>query len=134
MPSHPNVGFTRRHRGWLIPVAIVLGVVVLAAFMSRRSGGVLVRTATVLRGNIRAVISTNGKIEPQQNFEAHAPANAIVKRVLVHEGDHVKAGQLLVQLDDAQARAMAARALAQLRGAEAGTVALKTGGTHEEVL
>ena len=86
------------------------------------------------RGNIRAVISTNGKIEPQQNFEAHAPANVVIKRVLVHEGDHVKAGQLLLQLDDAQARAMAARALAQLRGAEAGTEALKTGGTREEVL
>jgi HlyD family secretion protein len=133
MASQPNGGFTRRHRGWLILLAILVGVVLLAA-MSRRNSGVLVRSATVARGNIRAVISTNGKIEPQQNFEAHAPANVVIKRVLVHEGDHVKAGQLLLQLDDAQARAMAARALAQLRGAEAGTEALKTGGTREEVL
>ena len=108
MASQPNGGFTRRHRGWLILLAILVGVVLLAA-MSRRNSGVLVRSATVARGNIRAVISTNGKIEPQQNFEAHAPANVVIKRVLVHEGDHVKTGQLLLQLDDAQARAMAAR-------------------------
>jgi HlyD family secretion protein len=52
----------------------------------------------------------------------------------VTEGDHVKAGQLLVQLDDADARAQAARALAQLRSAEAALQAVKTGGTQEEVL
>ena len=67
MASQPNGGFTRRHRGWLILLAILVGVVLLAA-MSRRNSGVLVRSATVARGNIRAVISTNGKIEPQQNF------------------------------------------------------------------
>jgi HlyD family secretion protein len=54
--------------------------------------------------------------------------------VRVAEGDRVKAGQLLVQLDDADARAQAARALAQLRTAEAALQAVKTGGTQEEVL
>jgi HlyD family secretion protein len=57
-----------------------------------------------------------------------------VKNVLVAEGDHVKAGQLLVQLDDADGRAQAARALAQLRSAEASLHAIKAGGTQEEVL
>ncbi len=53
---------------------------------------------------------------------------------MVTEGDHVKAGQPLLQLDDADARAQAARALSQLRSAEASLQAIKSGGTQEEVL
>src|SRR5260370_35666219 len=91
------------------------------------SGGVAVRAESVVRQDIASVISTNGKIEPVHNFEAHAPAPATVKRVLVNEGDQVKAGQLLVELDDADARAQAARALALLRAADADRQAVQSG-------
>jgi HlyD family secretion protein len=57
-----------------------------------------------------------------------------VNKVLVAEGDRVKVGQLLVKLDDAEARSQAARALAQLRSAEAALSGIKAGGTQEEVL
>jgi len=95
-----------------------------------------VRTATVQRGPIRSLVSTNGKIEPiqNQNFEAHAPIATTVKRLLVKEGDHVRKGQLLLQLDDADIRTQAARAQAQVKAAQADQSALKTGGTQEEVL
>ncbi len=93
-----------------------------------------VRATTVERGAIRSIISTNGKIEPLQNFEAHAPIATTVKRLLVREGDHVRKGQLLFQLDDSDVRSQAARALAQLKSAQADQTALQTGGTHEEVL
>jgi HlyD family secretion protein len=93
-----------------------------------------VRTAKVQRTTIRSVISTNGKVEPIQNFEAHAPIGASVKRVLVKEGDHVQKGQLLVQLNDSEARDQAAKAQSQMKGSEADVAAIQTGGTHEEVL
>lgn len=93
-----------------------------------------VRTTAVERGPIRSLVSTNGKIEPVQNFEAHAPIATTVKRLLVKEGDHVRKGQLLLQLDDADIRTQAARALAQVKTAEADQSALTTGGTQEEVI
>ena len=95
-----------------------------------------VRATTVERGPIRSLVSTNGKIEPlqNQNFEAHAPISTTIKRLLVKEGDHVRKGQLLVQLDDADIRTQAARAQAQVKTAQADQIALKTGGTQEEVL
>jgi HlyD family secretion protein len=93
-----------------------------------------VRTTVVQRGPIRSLVSTNGKIEPIQNFEAHAPISTTVKRLLVKEGDHVHRGQLLLQLDDADIRTQAARAQAQVKSAQADQSALKTGGTQEEVL
>ena len=92
------------------------------------------RATTVERGPIRSLVSTNGKIEPIQNFEAHAPIATTVKHLLVKEGDHVHKGQLLLQLDDGDIRSQAARAQAQVKAAQAEQAALKDSGTHEEVI
>jgi HlyD family secretion protein len=93
-----------------------------------------VRTTTVERGPIRSLISTNGKAEPIQNFEAHAPVATTVKHLLVKEGDHVRKGQLLLQLDEADLRSQAARAQAQIKAAQANQSDLTSGGTREEML
>jgi len=114
-------------------VAGLIAAVVLIPVFSRRTS-LPIRTTTIERGPIRSLISTNGKIEPIQNFEAHAPIATSVKHLLVKEGDHVRKGQLLLQLDDADIRSQAARAQAQVKAAEADQSALTTGGTHEEVL
>src|SRR5512135_641045 len=109
-----------KNRRLLVVLAgIAAAIVVLGAFVSLRRGEIQIRAERAVRGNIASTITTNGKIEPIDNFEAHAPAPATVKRVLVREGDRVRAGQLLVQLDDAEARAQAAKALAQLKAAQA---------------
>ena len=46
----------------------------------------------------------------------------------------MKPGQLLLRLEDADARLQAARAEAQLKGAEADISAVQSGGTQEELL
>src|SRR5947209_7133793 len=129
-----GAGFFARNRWWIIAIAIAVAVVLFAAFNSMNGGVIPVRAARVTRSTIRSLISTNGKIEPINNFEAHAPVATTVTRVLVKEGDHVKRGQLLLQLDDADARTNAAKAMAQLKGAQADIHAVQTGGTREEVL
>lgn len=121
----------RRWILWLIGAAV--GVIILASFMSR-DDSVPIMVARASRSTIRSVISTNGKVEPVQNFEAHAPVGTRVRRVLVKEGDHVRKGQLLVELDAASARSQAAQALTQVRNSEADINALERGGTQEEVL
>jgi HlyD family secretion protein len=128
-----NASFYSRHRLLVWVGGTILGVVLLASFMSR-DDVVPVRAAKVERGMLRSVVSTNGKVEPIHDFEAHAPVGTTVVKTLVKEGDHVKKGQLLVQLDDSQARSDAARALAQVRAADASLHAVESGGTREEVL
>lgn len=123
-----------RGRRVAIVLVLVVAAVLLFTGINWRHTGTPVRAEKVVRQEIASVISTNGKIEPVNSFEAHAPAPATVNKVLVAEGDHVKAGQLLVKLDDAEARAQAARALSQLRSAEAALSGIKAGGTQEEVL
>jgi HlyD family secretion protein len=130
----PLNGNSSGRRWWIPALAIIAAVIVLAAFVSRRDDGIRVRTAVVEQTAIRSVVSTNGKIEPVNNFEAHSPVSTSVQRVLVKEGDAVKSGQLLVLLDDTDARAQAARAQAQLTGAQADLNASEHGGNQEEVL
>jgi len=134
MPLNGNSSGRQPRRWWITALAILAAVIVLAAFVSRRDDGVTVRTAVVEQSTIRSLVSTNGKIEPVNNFEAHAPVSTTVRRIFVKEGDPVKKGKLLVVLDDADARAQAARAQTQLRAAQADLSAAERGGTQEEVL
>src|SRR6266436_4386182 len=122
MPLNGNSSTRQPRRWWVTGLAILL-----AAFVSRKDDSIPVRTAQVERGQIRSLISTNGKIEPVQNFEAHSPLTTTVQRVLVKEGDAVKKGQLLVTLDDADARTQAARALTQLKAALPAVNAMQRG-------
>ena len=110
----------------------LLGVALLYSWF--HTAPLRVYATAVERGPIRSIVSTNGKIEPIQNFEAHAPIATTVKRLLVKEGDHVRKGQLLLELDDADIRSQAAKAQAQIKAAQADQSEVKTGGTQEEVL
>jgi HlyD family secretion protein len=119
----------------LFPVAIILAIVaIIGAISAMRHGPMPITWTKVQRQALSSNISTNGKIEPVNGFEAHAPAPASVKKLFVKEGDTVKAGQLLLQLDDADARAQAARAQAQVKAAQSALAAIRNGGTHEEVI
>jgi HlyD family secretion protein len=128
-----NTSFFSRHR-WLVWSVGIVAVVVLLASFRTRDETIPVRAVTVTRSDIRSVVSTNGKAEPLHNFEAHTPIGTTIKKLLVTEGEHVKKGQLLVQLNDAEARSQAARALAQMRASDADISAIQSGGNREEVL
>jgi len=106
------------HRRW-IWLACVAVLLLLLVYSYIRPNPLRVHSITVQRGPIRSVVSTNGKVEPVHNFESHAPIATTVKRILVKEGDHVHKGQLLLQLDDDDIRSQAARALTQLKTAQA---------------
>src|SRR5580658_9060671 len=134
MPLNENSSGRRPRRRWLTVLAILAAGIGLAAFVSRRDDPIPVRTAVVEQGTVRSLVSTNGKIEPVNNFEAHAPVATSVQRVFVKEGDSVKKGQLLLILDDADARAQSARAQTLLKAAQADSSASERGGSQEEVL
>jgi HlyD family secretion protein len=128
-----NNSNTPSRRRWIWPAFVALAVLAML-YSYLHQAPLKVRVTAVERGPIRSLVSTNGKIEPLQNFEAHAPIATTVKRLLVKEGDHVRKGQLVLELDDADMRTQAARAQAQVKTAQADQAALKTGGTQEELL
>jgi len=83
MPLNGNNSVSQKRRWWGTGLSILGAVLIFAAFVTRRDDSIPVRIAHVQQGQIRSLISTNGKIEPVQNFEAHAPLTTTVKSVLV---------------------------------------------------
>lgn len=134
MASSQNKNGYPGGRRWLLwSVVLVIAIVLLASFMSRGDPVPVIAT-TVQRTTIRSMVTTNGRIEPIHTFEAHAPVGTTIKKLMVKEGDSVKQGELLVEMDDAEAREQAARALSQMRSSDAETSAIRSGGNQEEVL
>jgi HlyD family secretion protein len=128
-----NNSETPSPRRWIwIASGLVLFLLIVYSYLHQTP--VKVHAITVNRGSIRSLVSTNGKVEPVQNFEAHAPIATTVKRLLVKEGDHVRKGQLLLELDDSDIRSQAARAQAQIKAAQANLAATKNSGTQEELI
>jgi HlyD family secretion protein len=132
--SENGHGNANGKRTWLVIIGLIVAVVVLAAFLSFHRSPVAIRVGRAERETITASIATNGKIEALGNFQAYAPMPTTVKKIHVQQGTWVKPGEMLLQLDDADARLQAARAEAQLKGAEADLNAVQGGGTREEIL
>ncbi len=109
-------------RRWAVIAGLVFLIIVVAiVFQFVRPLRIRVTTTAPTRQDIISSISTNGKVEPVQNFDGLAPMPTSVRRVLVKEGDKVRKGQLLIELDDSDARKELTRTMAVLRQAEAGT-------------
>jgi HlyD family secretion protein len=119
-------------RLWLWIAAAVLLVVVFFVARGMTRDRMPVHVATAIRSELFSTVPTNGLVEPIKNYEFHSPLATSVREVYVQQGDHVKAGQLLMQMDDVAARARVATAESALRSAEATYEATKQGGTLEE--
>ncbi|HTW46874.1 MAG TPA: efflux RND transporter periplasmic adaptor subunit [Acidobacteriaceae bacterium] len=119
-------------RNWIIS-AVALIVIFYGVHMLTR-GKLPIRVAAATVGNLTKISATNGKVEPQFDFEKHAPYAGIISKLYVHEGQKVPAGMLLLAMDDTQAQSQAATALAALKGAQAAWQAAQHGGTAEERL
>ena len=79
-----------------------------------------------------STISTNGRVEPEVNYEIHSPIATTVKAVYVQPGDEVAAGKLLMVLDDVQARARLASAESGVKAAQAALEAATHNGSQQE--
>ena len=123
---------TNRLYVWLASALVVCAVFYIARRVTRTT--LEVRAYTVSRGSIKSTLSTNGKMQPSSNFEAHAPFAGLIKTLSVHEGDRVAKNKLLLTMDDADARARLQTALATLDGARASAGSVTQGGTQEELL
>jgi HlyD family secretion protein len=115
---------------WAILAAIVVLVFVVARSSTRDT--VEVRIAPVTRQNLISSVSTNGKVEPIDEFQAYAPAPGVIAKVYVQVLQKVKVGDPLLKMDDSDAVAKLAAANATLRTAEAILHDMEQGGSQEE--
>ena len=130
--AQETTGSSLKWLWWRLAV-LAVGLVIFAIYRANH-GLVAVRTAQVTRDNIVSDVSTNGKVAPVDDFQAHAPLAGIVEKLLVSLGQKVQTGQELVQMDDSDARRDLATAEANLATATAALNAMQHGGTQDERL
>lgn len=115
---------------WIIGLVIFVGLVYSIRAFTRET--VAVKVAPVTYQTLTSTVPTNGRVEPVDEYQAHAPAPGVVKEIYVNEGDKVKAGQLIVRMDDADIRARVATAQASLSQAELQLSDIEHGGSTQE--
>jgi len=113
---------------------IVLAVVALGVFGIRSFTRDLVevRVSPVTHQNLISTTPTNGRVEPIEFFQAHAPAPGVVKEIHVEVGQKVKKGDLLIKMDDSDAVARVAATESSLRTAESNLGDIEQGGSQDE--
>lgn len=115
---------------------IVLAVVALGFLAIRMFTRdiVEIRAAAATHQNLLSTVSTNGRVEPVEVFQAHAPGPGVIAKIYVEVGQKVKKGDLLIRMDDTEASSRLATARLALSNAEAAAHDMAQGGTQEERL
>ncbi len=119
-------------RRWLWLGALLLSIAVFFSVRSLTRDRLPVRVAAAVHESLVSTISTNGRVEPEVNYEVHSPIATTVKAVYVQPGDQVAVGQLLMVLDDTEARAREAAAESGVKAAQAAFDAAIHNGTQQE--
>src|ERR1700678_1473303 len=92
-----------------------------------------VRVVPVTYQTLSSTVSTNGTVEPVDEYQAHAPFPGAIKQIAVDVDQHVTKGQLLIRMDDADAQARLAAARAALESDLLVVRDLQNGGTGDQV-
>ena len=105
--------------GVVVMLAIIVGVTV------HQSGKnvVTVQTGKVQRQDLSSVVSGSGEIKPKTYVNIGANAYGKITHLYVKEGDHVKKGQLLAQLENVQSTADVSANQASVQAAETDAIA-----------
>jgi len=118
-------------------IALILGLVAITAigavglhYLLRDR--ITVRVAQAGYQDLLSTISTNGKVEPEQDYEAHSAPGGTVQKVLVTAGQKVHKGDLLVIMNADDAHSQIAKANEQVKAAQLGLQAVQSGGSQDE--
>lgn len=99
-------------------IALIVILIVVANIM-RKDKGVEVITEKVVYGVVQQKVTGSGQIKPAVQVKVSAQVAGKIIKIYVKEGDHVKKGQLLVELDPQKYQASVERAQSSLLAAKA---------------
>jgi HlyD family secretion protein len=123
----------RKLRNRILIFLVLAGIVAYALIrVSGRQPVAKISAVTPIRGNVISSISSNGKVEPISPFVVRAQLDTFVERVLVVEGQAVKKGQLLLELNVKEVAAQLAEAKSKLLRAEDDLRAARAGGRTDD--
>ena len=107
-----------RTKALLIGGGALFLAAIIAVNISKSSGSkIAVQAGEVRKGPIKATVRAPGRVQPETMVKISADVPGKVVRLAVKEGQRVKRGQFLLQLDDTQYRAEVAGTEAALQAA-----------------
>src|SRR6201993_4084348 len=106
-----------------VGIAVVLAMIVGFTVHQSSKNVTTVQTGKVQRQDLATVVSASGEIKPKNYVNVGANAFGKITHLYVKEGDHVRKGQLLAQLENVQSSADVNANEASLQAAETDALA-----------
>jgi len=103
-----------------VVVVLVLGAAVAANVYYRRETGITVTAEAIRARDLEALVSASGRIQPKKQVNISANRMGRVTRLAVEEGQRVKEGQFLLEIDPRQLEGQLQRSVAGVAAAESG--------------
>lgn len=123
----------RKLRNRILLYLFLAGVLAFVLIrLSGRKPAPKISAVTPVRENLTAFISSNGKVEPLLPHVMRAELDTFVEKVYVNEGQQVKKGQLLMELDVKDAAAQLADTRAKLLQAQDDLRVARAGGRPDQ--
>jgi HlyD family secretion protein len=113
-------------------VLIVVGVILLGAAVVaanlwyRRDTGLNVQAEALRARDLEAIVSASGKVQPKRQVNVSANTPGRVTRIAVEEGQRVKAGQFLLEIDPKQLEGQLQRGEASVAAAQSSLLSART--------
>lgn len=122
----------RKLRNRILIFLVLAGVVAYGLVrISERQPVIKIMAVKPLRENLVASVSSNGKVEPMAPYVVRAQLDTFIEKIHVFEGQAVKKGQLLLELDVKDAAAQLAQAQSRLLQAQDDLKAAQGGGRSD---
>jgi HlyD family secretion protein len=103
----------------VVGLTLVAGGAAAYQINKKKHAGTEVRLEKVSRRDLVSAVTASGKIEAKTSVDISADITGRIIRIAVREGDLVKKGQFLIQIDPAQYQAAVARAQGVVGSTEA---------------
>ncbi|OGZ93982.1 MAG: hypothetical protein A3H69_01835 [Candidatus Sungbacteria bacterium RIFCSPLOWO2_02_FULL_47_9] len=124
--------FTRKKIFWAVLILLILGGIGYYFLRNKNNTGAI-QTDTVKRLNLKETVLTTGQVVSSTDLSLGFKGSGIVIAVTVKEGDHVKSGQTLAILDQADALASLTSARGSLAQANANYEKVVAGASNETI-
>ena len=111
---------SKRKKLFIAAGVVVVLLIIVVGNLKKSGGKTKVQTDKVVRGSITASVSGPAKIQPEVQVKISAKVSGQIVKLGVEEGDYVKPGQFLVELDQEYYKAAAAQNQSNLEYAMAG--------------
>ena len=104
-------------------VLILIAGGVYASMQYQKRGVVTVQTGRVLTEDLASIVTASGEVKPKNYINIGANQQGELTAIMVKEGDHVRKGQLLAEVENTQSTADVQAQKAALSSAEADSAA-----------